>query len=204
MQRNHCFASTPQNLPSLSPCSIHETLDLEFSVANAGSLVPMKCRCPYPTIRQPNIGNTFAASANALRLQSFRRRGSSRIDLPVAKVSISVMLPRISKNTLADFSKDQECRRHRPGLCSHSAQRWRKLVGVEPTRDTKCRTTGFEDQAQHRPRLASSRDSIIPSVNANRFVRAPPVVPAPRPRPTAWRPSAHRSRKRISRRSAPS
>ena len=33
---------------------------------------------------------------------------------------------------------------------------WRKLVGVEPTRDTKCRTTGFEDQAQHRPRLASS------------------------------------------------
>jgi hypothetical protein len=27
---------------------------------------------------------------------------------------------------------------------------WRKLVGVEPTRDTKCRTTGFEDQAQHR------------------------------------------------------
>src|ERR1700733_3588223 len=38
---------------------------------------------------------------------------------------------------------------------------WRKLVGVEPTRDTKCRTTGFEDQAWHRLRLASSRDSNI-------------------------------------------
>ncbi len=43
-------------------------------------------------------------------------------------------------------------------ICANGAA-WRKLVGVEPTRDTKCRTTGFEDQAQHRPRLASSRDS---------------------------------------------
>jgi hypothetical protein len=40
-------------------------------------------------------------------------------------------------------------------------------VGVEPTRDTKCRTTGFEDQAQHRPRLASSRDSNIQFIAHN-------------------------------------
>ena len=33
---------------------------------------------------------------------------------------------------------------------------WRKLVGVEPTCDALPHA-GFEDQAQHRPRLASNR-----------------------------------------------
>jgi hypothetical protein len=50
-------------------------------------------------------------------------------------------------------------RNHDGGNPNPAPMTWRKLVGVEPTRDTKCRTTGFEDQAQHRPRLASSRDS---------------------------------------------
>jgi hypothetical protein len=36
---------------------------------------------------------------------------------------------------------------------------WRKLVGVEPTCDTKVPHDGFEARAQHRPRVASKGDS---------------------------------------------
>ena len=47
---------------------------------------------------------------------------------------------------------------------------WRKLVGVEPTCDTKVPHDGFEARAGHRPRLASSPiltdDCAGSSVNA--------------------------------------
>jgi hypothetical protein len=33
--------------------------------------------------------------------------------------------------------------------------KWRKLMGVEPTRDHKVPHSGFEDQALHRQSLAS-------------------------------------------------